>query len=364
MSDLNLKKIKIFVNGNFLSYPTTGVPRYALEICLALKNLGVNLKVLAPARASSHPYFNYLNAKVIGLKNIGERSGAIWEQTSLPRYLRKLNSPMLLNLGNTAPIFYRNQIVTIHDLAFLENPKWFSKTSRLALKFVVPKSATKARAVVTVSEFSKQEIISKIYVEEQKISVIPNSTNLKKSSVNDSFRLPELNKLFILTVCSLNPRKNLEGLLKAFKKLRETEDVQLVLIGEKASAFSQIKELEELVNSLNILHIPRVSDAQLAELYSKASLLVYPSLYEGFGLPPLEAMELGCLPVVSDIPPHREVCGSGAIYFNPYNIDDIAAKIKEGLSLSLDPKKASAQLQKFSWDDSAQKLTELITSLS
>lgn len=348
-----MDKIKLLVNGNFLTYPFTGVPRHALEICRSLQKLGLEIEVLAPQSGQVSPISDELNTTCVG-----KRSGFLWEQIDLPKYLKKLGSPLLLNLCNTAPMFYSNQIVTIHDLAFIANPQWFSARARIALKLIVPTIVKRAKLVATDSEFSKQEILKFLKVNRGDIHVIHPASSFQESLFASEERFPFFKQPYLLSVSSLNPRKNLQRLLRAYKEVRRTQKIPLVLIGETASAFGNIDEVKELMATSDIIHIPRVTDSELSLLYSKARLLIYPSLYEGFGLPPLEALELGCLPVVSDIPPHNEVCGSQAIYFDPYSVHDMARKIHLGLQTNLDKKEAQKQVSKFSWDRSAQKLLE------
>jgi len=348
------------INGRFLSQPLSGVQRYAIQICLALKELGVNVQIVAPKSAASHPL-----AGVFKPTFTGKTSGHLWEQTELVAYLRRHKSPPLLNLCNTAPLFYSNQVVTFHDLAFMRCPKWFSKKFQLLYRFLIPQLAKRSRHILTVSEFSKSEIIQLLHQSPSKISVVRNAaTDLGALGSTNEQKFNFQSQDYILALSSINPRKNLATLLDAHAQLIQRHKIPLVIVGEAARSYANCNDINSAMQNCNIIHIPRVDDDELASLYKKAKLFVYPSLYEGFGLPPLEALYYGCLPLVSDIPPHREVCQDQAIYFDPLSAEDLLKGFEKGLNTASNVAAMKKYARSFSWIASARSLVRTIEQLN
>jgi len=343
----------MIINSRFLTQRITGTQRTAIEISLHLRELMPNVLFVSPKNIHHTKIANKLNTKTIGIS-----VGHLWEQIDLPLYLRKLGNPLLLNLVNTAPLLYRNQIVTIHDLAFLRHPEWFSKKFYLFYRTLIPKIAKRAKKIVTVSNFSKKEIINLLNIPSQKVEVVYNGIS-REFFLNPSLKREN----FILAVSSLDPRKNFENLILAFKKLN-LKKYKLLIVGSRNKVFSNTK-IQKLVKEIsNIEFTGYVSDEELIRLYQKAKLFVYPSLYEGFGLPPLEAMACGTPVVVSSVASLPEVCGDATYYVNPYDVNDIARGIETVLKDELLQKeliqKGLKRVKLFSWEKSAKKLLKII----
>lgn len=346
----------IYVNSRFLTQQITGVQRFAIEISLKLSKLRNDLVFVTPSNILHFDLANELNAKIIGTKH-----GHLWEQIDLVDHLKNSNSPLLVNFCNTAPLNYKNQIVTIHDLAFLYSPKWFSLPFRTFYKFLIPRIAKRSRRIIAVSEFSKKEIINHLTVDESKIAIISNAVKVVEIESNSN-EVSFGDEKFILSVGSLDPRKNLSTLISAFKKLAPDE-YKLYIVGGSSKAFKSLNLKEEK----NIKILGRVSDSTLTQLYQKAQLFIYISLYEGFGIPPLEAMYHKCPVIVSNIGSLKEVCSDAAIYVDPLNEADIVDKItllwndnvlrqniiNEGLKIS----------SKYNWSSSASKLSLLLEKM-
>ncbi len=355
-------KREIFVNSRFLTQKITGSQRFAIEISKQLKKLAGNRFVFVAPKNIIH---NDL-AKELEVRVIGINTGHIWEQIDLPLYLKKQENPLLLNLVNTAPIFYKNKIVVIHDVSWKHFPYTVSKKFYLWYKFLIPKIAKNSKLLFTVSDFSKKDLIKELNINKDKIEIIYNS-------VSDNFKFLSLSrKKNILSVASLQPYKNLEGLIKAFILLKDKtkfSDFKLVLVGgynKKVFSNTKIFELSEGRN--DIVFPGYLSDDELIKYYNKASLFVFPSFFEGFGIPPLEAMACGCPCVVSNVASLPEVCGDAAYYVNPYDIDDIARGIEkvltdENLRQTL-IKKGFENVKRFSWENSAKKIIEIVDKLS
>ncbi len=347
----------IAINSRFLTQKITGVQRYAIEISRRLKNLCSGVEFLAPRNIIHHQLANSLD-----IHTFGKFTGHLWEQFELPQYLRKKGEPLLLNLANTAPLSYRNQIVTIHDLAFMENPKWFSKQFYHYYKFLIPRIMKNSVKIVTVSNFSQREIMRYSGISKDKIKVI-------YGAVIEDFRIDAQKKCenkygkYILTVSSLDPRKNLTNLITSFHKLN-LDSMRLVIVGTNNKVFAG-KELKRIFNTnKNIQFAGHVSDETLLCLYKNAKLFVYPSLYEGFGLPPLEAMACGCPVVVSNVASLPEICGDAGFYVDPYDLSSIAEGIEKGAT---DEELRESLIHKglqrariFSWEKSANEHAEVL----
>lgn len=351
--------MKVVVNARFLTQRMTGVQRYAVEICLELKRmLGDIIEFVSPYNIEQREYAECLSVKVIG-----SHKGHIWEQVDFPRYLHKSGNPLLLCLCNTAPLFYKNKIVSIHDVAFEAFPQTFSKSFLYTYRFLIPRIVKSALHVITVSNFSKEEIIKYYGTPEEKISVVYNAVG-EQFKANYDKGLKESN--YLLAVSSLNFRKNFIAVLKAFDLLEnEDQNVNLYIIGDlKNNSFKTI-DIEHYKNNPHIKFLGRVSDEDLIKYYSNALAFVYPSIYEGFGIPPLEAQNCGCPVLVADIPPLHEVIENSGIYCNPYDVRDISLGMSRIIAnLDIYRNLAKENVVRFSWEKSAKKIADLLKQYS
>lgn len=304
----------LVVNGRFLTQNVTGVQRVAMNFTRELADRITDLRVFTPPLCSLQDV--QLPLRVLpALKPYS----LFWEQIKLPLALKK--SDFLLNFGNTAPVFVKNQAVMIHDMAFIRQPKWFSRLFSFYYRAVIPKIVRNACFLMTVSQFSKNEIIDCFNASPERIVVLP----LWLDNVfSDEIQKPIAEKRnYILSVASVEPRKNYFGLLKAFSQ--QKTNAILKLAGGVSHHFASVdnKNMDPRIQFLG-----RRNDRQLVSLYREALFFCSLSFYEGFGLPPLEAMALGCPVLVSDIPAHREVCGDAVLYADPCDVDDIARKMR------------------------------------
>jgi len=351
---------KIFVNSRFLTQKITGSQRFAIEISKQLKKLQPDRFIfVAPKNIIQKEIAKDLDAKIIGFN-----TGHIWEQLDLPLYLKKNGIPLLLNLVNTAPLLYNNKATVIHDISWHHFPKSVSKKFYYCYKFLIPKIINSSKYVFTVSHFSKNDII-KFANLKLKIDVVYNS-------VSKNFKKIDFSKdKIILSVSSLQPYKNLSSLIRAFIKLKNKYDFaeyKLVLIGGINNAvFSKTDIFKLTENRTDIIFTGYIDDESLVEYYNKSFLFVLPSFFEGFGIPPLEAMACGCPCVVSNAASLPEVCGDAAYYVNPYDVEDIARGIEkvltdENLRQEL-IKKGFENVKRFSWEKSARKIIEILNQI-
>lgn len=323
------------VNLRTLGYRITGVQRYVVSL---LPHLPSTLVPVKPSRALQ------------GIK------GHLWEQLYLPTQLRHR---LLWSPGNTGPFGVSRQVLTVHDASSLDHPEWFERKFALWYAALLPPLIRKVRAVITVSHFSKERIVRLTGVKPERVNVIFNGVDRRlrpadPQSVEQVRTDFGLSRRYILFVGSLDPRKNLKTLLQAWQ-LDAFDGADLAVVGASGHLFPK-QQFDAIPRGVRLLGW--VEDRVLPALYSGASGFVYPSLYEGFGLPPLEAMACGCPPAVSDIPVHREVCADAAIYFDPLSPEDLADKLES--MLRLDGASRAALVQRgmqraalYRWEDAA-----------
>lgn len=255
---------------------------------------------------------------------------SIQEQILYPIYVPKTdlfwsphyNAPFL-------PIRAKKRVVTIHDTCHLSLKTYFSYAKRVCARFVMKAAFKWADAVVTTSQFSKQELEKHLGSDQQNISIISpgvNAAKFRSTIVQDLFQTDSLPSQFILFVGNVKPHKNIERLIEAFLSIQDSicSKMALVIVGKN-------KQSIQTKRDSRIVFLGDVTDSMLQNLYQQASLFVFPSLYEGFGLPPLEAMSVGCPTVVSNCASIPEVCQDASFYIDPYNLQSIQQGILEVL---------------------------------
>jgi len=351
--------MSIWVNARFLTQRITGVQRFAIEISRQLKRLSPDIKFVAPG--------NIIHDALAAELNIvahGKMSGHLWEQWELPLFLKKRGRPLLINLGNTSPLHYKNKIVVIYDVSFIRNPRWFSKKFYYYYKFIVARAAREAIKIITVSEFSKKEIQELLNISADKIEIVYAAA--PKEAGDEIGKDLCRSGRYILAVSSMGPNKNLNNLVAAFIG-SGIKHVKLIIVGPGNRSFSHKKLVEAIGSNPDIIFTGYVSDHDLFGLYRRAEFFIYPSLYEGFGIPPLEAMACGCPVIVSRASSLPEICGDAALYVNPHDIDDIKRALSEILGngelrqeLIL---RGRERVKLFSWNDSAMRLMKIIQGI-
>ncbi|MEK7450402.1 MAG: glycosyltransferase family 1 protein [Patescibacteria group bacterium] len=286
------------------------------------------------------------------------------EQIKFPSILNKENLDLVHFPYFSIPIFYNKPfVITIHDLIINHFPTGKASTLPLPLyglkilgyKYIIRKAAEKAKKILTVSNATKEEIVDHLGVDRNKVVVTYEGVD-RKLAVS-SQKLLVKGKYF-LSVGNAYPHKNIERLIDAFSNILSSKNsnIFLVLVGKENFFYKRLKEkVADMKLEKNILFFGEATDEELSKLYENALALIMPSLMEGFGLPALEAMENRCLVLASDIPSLRETCQDTVVYFNPYNIQDIAQKMRDvylnniyHLSKKIDEGLARTKL--FSWE--------------
>lgn len=281
------------VNGRFLSRDVTGVDRYALEILRSMDALigkhhpltdGITLDILCAAEAAEElPFVN------VPLRSLPSAPGHLWEQFILPRYV----GGGLLSLCNAGPLATKKQIVCIHDVNTRLAPQSYGFAFRTAYRVLQPVLARRAAQIVTVSLFSQETIARFGIAPANEIKVIHNGYEhvLKWNADQSLLKHADLPHSFVLLVGSHAPHKNMAIIYSIAAELARRGIHILVTGGLDANVYARERDGQL---PANVRHLGRVDDNDLALLYQRALCLVFPSLTEGFGLPALEAMALGC----------------------------------------------------------------------
>ncbi|WP_037287383.1 glycosyltransferase family 4 protein [Saccharibacillus sacchari] len=351
-----MTKTRIYVNGRFLKASVTGVQRYAYELLRTIDQLigrddpavrGYEFVVLAPTGD-----IHELGTRHIEVRQAGRFSGQLWEQISLPLLSK---DGFLVNLCNAAPLFKRKQAVTLHDAAVYSVPDTYSSAFKMWYKLMFRTLGRTSPLILTCSENSKDELIRHCGIREDKIVVIYHGKEhvLQSGSAPDYPAQQGLDRPFVLAVSSRSPNKNFRSIVRAAELIGDQGFDFVIAGGTNPKIFkSEDTELND-----NVRHVGYVEDEELRTLYDRASCFVFPSFYEGFGFPPLEAMACGCPVVVSDTASLPEVCGDAVLYCDPNSPEDIAGKIAKVMQ---DPElqnqmkqKGLAQASKFSWEKCA-----------
>lgn len=364
--------MNICVDARLLNY--SGIGTYLRNIICRLQKAGLSLKLIVSEEKSEKG--NELNS--FDLIPCNARPFSLKEQLLLPKLIPAcdvfwtphFNIPFL-------PIRAKKRLVTIHDVFHLVHGETLSLSKRLCAKYIIPKAIKSADRVITVSQFSYQEIAKHTGLQCSHISTITlgvdhdhfhtSSDKLSLDIVRAKYALPEK---FILFVSNISFHKNLAGLLNAFRILIEqgATGYQLVIIGKKLKIDDYTERLlQDPIISKYIRYVGIIDYEDLPKIYQLAATSVTPSLYEGFGLPPLEAMACGCPTLVSKIASLPEVCGDAAEYINPHEPEDIAKgliKVLEDDELRRSLiEKGFIRAKKFSWDDVAEKHLRVIEEL-
>ena len=285
---------------------------------------------------------------------------------------------VLLTTDSKAPFFLPKSCVLVPlvtDLAVYRLRETYQLSRVLWWRLQYWYVRRRADLFLAISEFTKQEMVEILHVPPEKIEVVPCACSSEMKPIMDAARLANLREKyhlpeqFVLYVGNFNPRKNLERLIRAFDSAKEKGiPHQLVIAGEQGWKFNRDAALRGIRHCKNILFIGYVPDAEMPALYSAADLFVFPSLYEGFGIPVIEAQSCGTPALTSNGSAMPEVCGESAVFVDPYDADSIAEGI---LSILRDPKLAASlrekgmeNVQRFSWKKSTGRLNMIIEDVA
>lgn len=308
----------------------TGIGRYTLNLINILQNLNfekiylISDKSIPVTETNKIKHIKF-NKKVYLFKKI------IYENIFLKNIIKDNKIDIFFSpFYKTVNINNVIKIVTVHDIGFITFPlQYYARSGiyRFFAKNILFNSLKTSDYIIAVSEFTKNEIIETFDISPEKIIVVNNCISENFSSIKLSEKDSKNNDKYILSVSNFKPHKNIKGLLFAYKKYQDRIKLPLIIAGGTGKWFDIVKKTIDDNKIHNVTILQNLKDEKLKEYYTNAELFVYPSLYEGFGLPPVEAASLGSVTVSSDRASLKEVLDDAALYFNPYDIDDIGMKI-------------------------------------
>jgi glycosyltransferase involved in cell wall biosynthesis len=356
----------ISINGRFLTQPMAGVQRFAIEASKAMDELIGNgeyreldgrIEICAPRQARDFPL------RHIPLRRVGFGGGYFWEQAEFPFHTA---GRFRLNLCGPGPLVTRDQIVVVHDATIRARPENFSPQFRAAYNFLIPRLIRRSSRSMTVSEFSRREIGRWYGVDVSRMQVCYlGADHISRNPADNGIieRLGLTGRKFFLGV-GVSKNKNVDAIVAAYRKCG-LDDTLLVLTGQR---YAWIDGAQSGVSMDGIRSTGFVTDAELRALYEHALAMLSPSLYEGFGLPPVEAMLCGCPAIISNNSAMAEICGDAALQCGPHDIEELARLMR---LVHDDPARRSAlsaagraRALRYTWRSVAISLLDLCAQLN
>jgi len=384
-------KPKILIDGVALLFPLTGIGRYTYEVANILQKQEefelnyfygyyskkllkstVDLlqnssesETLVPKKARLKPSFPSFIRALVAQNPILKKIARILLRLSTHLFSSKYNLYWQPNFIPNGGVKADKIVTSVHDFSFIHYRDFHPKERIEYIERYFFKNVAKSDMLITGSYFTKEEIVNYLNFSEEKIAVIYHGIDHNLFKIYQEPKVDfELPKKYILSVGSIEPRKNLIGLLKAYALLEDKlkAEYKLVLVGFKGWENREIMKIIK-ENEKSIFYLGFISDEELAKVYNLASLFVFPSFYEGFGLPPLEAMACGTPVISSNSSSLPEVGGDAVVYCDPKDSLDI----KEKIAMVLNDKnlqkemidKGLKQAKKFSWEKSAKEHTRV-----
>lgn len=373
--------MRIGIDCRIFSSNFTGIGRYTHELVKELIRINdQNKRKHEFVLFFNQPEYNKYEPPNLSVKKVlvNAKHYSLREQIKFPSILKKANCDIVHFPHFNIPVLYRRPYtVTIHDLTLSLFPghkmiKWYH---RLAYHFTIKNAVKKSKRIIAVSKNTKQDIVDHLHIPEEKIEVIYNGISDKFNLLQDpsptkkTLNKYKITKQFLLYTGVWRSHKNLPRLIEAFAILRKEKqlNLQLVITGKPDPHYPEVKEATA-ANSLqdDVVFTGLVEEDELIHLYNTAHIYVFPSLYEGFGFPPLESMKCGTPVAASDRSSIPEVCGEeNAVFFDPENPSDIANKIEHlykdaGLQAEL-IEKGFRHASNFTWEKMGNQTYDVIT---
>lgn len=363
--------MRIVVNTIPLLSPLTGIGKYTWQICRAMANV---------AEENEYAYYyGYYSSRLFcsgdGKSSVSKAKDVMKNIPLLGRSLRLLKGAGAVLTRRDFDVYFepnyiplriptKKTVVTVPDLSPFLHPEWHCRETVEYFRNHFFKNITQADQIITISNFIRDTAIEEFGFSADRVTTVPLGYDPESFSPRDpttlvafreKYHLPER---FVLYVGSIEPRKNLVRLLKAYRQLPSVlrKEIKLILAGFRGWDNDEVMELLTELKE-DVSYLGYVAEEDLANLYCLAEIFVYPALYEGFGLPPLEAMACGCPVLVSKVASLPEVCGEAAVYVNPLDVNEMCDQMgnllcDESLKMKL-KKEGLTQARRFSWEKSA-----------
>lgn len=363
--------MRIGINARYTQNTLTGIETALLNLLLNLKKVDLkNEYLLFFGRHKNAPGFALELGYKYDLSKIptGNRGMKIlWSHFYLPYAISRNRVDLFHEPSFVSPVFKTcPTVVTVYDTAFLYLRSSYDKRTRLYFKAFLSGSLKRSDAIIAISENTKKDILDNFKISPDKIHVIHLGRDDIYRVLEDRERIEKvkarynIRNEFILNVSLISPRKNITGLIKAYKMLKESNriDASLVIVGKNGWLYEEVyKEVRSSGLDKDVVFTGYIPKEDLLCLYNAAKAFVFPSFYEGFGLPILEAMSCGCPVVASNLSSVPEVCGDAALLTDPYNIEELADAMGRmaadaGLRGEF-VKKGLERVKEFSWEKTA-----------
>lgn len=364
-------KMKILIDLTSLADNFSGIERYAA--CLSREMIiGSTDTFILVFKNKIHEMFTiFLDNENVEMVIIPGCNKLLFNQIKLPMELYKYKADWYLFMAFPVPIlfFKKNMVSTIHDICCWDCPETMNGLSKWYFRVSHRFAIRKCKKIITISKFSQKRIEDKLHVPNDKICLVYCGVDSdfenyvrddnKQKQIKEKYKLPEK---YLLSLSTLEPRKNLELLVNSYRRLilDESYEMPLVLAGRKGWKMDEFfQKIEPLVRE-KIIFTGFIDEKDLPAVYAGATLFIFPSKYEGFGMPPLEAMACGAKVLSSNSTSLPEVLGSAAEYFNNNDEKDLKDKIKKAVSIKQDTNAMKNQVEKYSWHKEAKKLLNAI----
>lgn len=355
------------LDGIPLNQPLTGVGHYTLELARALARIAPEdrFELVSPLPSLHLPDREAPSNLHVTQARVNRLSRRLWWQAGLPRYIKRSRLRLFHGTNYSVPLVKScPTVVTIHDLSLVLWPQTHTQHLARRARWRLPLMARRADAIIVPSQSVKTEVCEHLGIADSRITVIPEAPRSSFWQVPIEETVAVRRRLnigddFILFVGTIEPRKNLLTLVRAFEALRsKVAQTQLVLVGDEGWLTGDLHDFLKTADvSERVRLVGYLADDELRALYSSCRVFVYPSLYEGFGLPLLEAMACGAPVVTSDISSIRETVGDVALLTSPTDVDALARSIVRLLESPAEREQRSAagkqHASQFSWDKAA-----------
>jgi glycosyltransferase involved in cell wall biosynthesis len=371
--------MRIGINAQILTDGRTGVTRFAKNVIQLLPEIGIENEFIV----FGNPLDVNLQQKNVTLIPTSALINSsvkriLWEQTLLPHLIKNMNIDLMYYPDHTSPVFkiIPKVIISVHDVSTFAVPETVGTVRRFYKQSVIKRSVQLCDAIITGSEATKKEMIKYLPNSAHKTSVVPYGLEESFAQVQDNSILSSikakynLTTPFILHVGTIEARKNIVRIVRAFANGRKNHQwkQRLVLVGTPGYGFEKIKETIETENVEDSVTITGyVGNNDLSGIYSLADALIYPSLYEGFGFPPLEAMKCGCPVIASYTTSLPEVIGDAGVLVDPYSENEIFDALHRVITdIKLHEKlvqKGKDRIRQFTWKKTVEGILQVMTHM-